>query len=266
LARPLGDKVHYKANHEKIAIDLMAAAKEITGASNVSVVPPNKKKYEGTPIRHPLTFLIHDLTANEMQHLLSRNVWASNELAFQTSIIPPERPDFIFTMKGLHMESTTHVREVILQTWKSHACSAFLRGIIDQLPDKKRFKVELEIRTFLDSVYVKRLDYKVEGGRINPLFNIYAGGSIIESADIWIDIRSFLYGRTYKSNILGKGSAIDSRFYCAMCHGRDHPTGMCAFPKIPGWKIALTQKDRENARTQLERRYPRENGYNRDRR
>jgi hypothetical protein len=82
-------------------------------------------------------------------------------------------------MKGLPTESITHVREVILQTWKGHTCSTFLQGIIDQLPDKTRFKVELEICTFLDSVYIKCLDYKIKGGHINPLFNIYAGGSTV---------------------------------------------------------------------------------------
>jgi hypothetical protein len=29
-------------------------------------------------------------------------------------------------MKGLPTESITHIRDVVLQTWKSHACSAFL--------------------------------------------------------------------------------------------------------------------------------------------
>ena len=85
LARPFDSHVHYQPNHHDIAMDLISAACEITGSSEAMVATPIKEK--GDQGRHPITFLIHNLTQLEVHTLLSRPVWSSNVITFQVSLL-----------------------------------------------------------------------------------------------------------------------------------------------------------------------------------
>jgi hypothetical protein len=237
LARLLDRANHPAKDNEKSAKHLMVAAKNITGSQSVSVAEPQRDWNSRTTSKYPMTFLIHDLTADEASQLQSRKVWANKDWAFQISPIPPERPRFLFTIEGLTTESTAHVKESVLQVWRDPTSSTFLTQIVSQTPEDERGNTTDQIISYINSMEIRRLDYKQKGNSIDPHFNVYADGSLITSADIWIDIRNFFRGRSYASSVLGNGQARADKFTCTICHGRDHPNGMCPFLSVPGWKI-----------------------------
>jgi hypothetical protein len=193
LARLLDRVAHPTRDNEKYAKNLMVAIKNITGSKSVSVAEPQRDWNNRITTKPPMTFLIHNLTANEALHLQSWSVWANKEWAFQISPIPPERPSFLFTIEGLTTESTTHVKESILQVWRDPTSSMFLNQIVNQSPEEGKEEITNQILSFLNSIDVRHLDYKQKGNNIDLHFNIYTNSTLIPPTDIWIDIQNYLH-------------------------------------------------------------------------
>jgi len=68
------------------------------------------------------------------------------------------------------------------------------------------------------------------------MFNIYTNGNIIDDTKSWKKIREHLAERRYQNNHLGTGVTEIAPHHCGLCHGADHPQGLCPFPSIEGWK------------------------------
>ena len=238
LARPFDIGVKYKPNHNSIAMTLRSAVKEITGATKVTVALP--KRDPNLPrdgkLKHPFTFLIHDISKKDVETLLDRTVWSSKDITFQVSPINVKRPDFLFTMEKMTTDNPEHVLACIGETWNDTTTNKFIHRLAGAAPSpeeqQNRFN---EIIEFLESASVRHLNVKSEGGQENPHYNIYADGEIIQHNSTWLELRKFLRNRVYKSNYHGDGKAIAKNFVCSLCHGHDHPRGLCAFPHIPGW-------------------------------
>lgn len=238
LARPFDTDVRYKPNHSNIANKLRTAVKEITGATKVTVALPKRDPNlpRDRTIRHPITFLIHDISKKDVETLLERTVWSSKEITFQVSTIYVKRPDFLFTMEKMTTDNPAHVLACIGETWNDTITNNFIHKLAStaksQEDQQNRFN---EIIEFLELASVRHLDVRSKGGQENPHYNIYADREIIQNNKTWLELRKFLRGRLYKSNYHGDGKATSTNFICSLCHGHDHPRGLCAFPHIQGW-------------------------------
>jgi hypothetical protein len=236
LARPFNTEVHYVPNHLDIAKELMTAIKDIVGLTNVSVAEPTKDPNSGPKDRPPMAFLIYDLSDNDVALLMDRHIWVSQSLTFEISPFPLERPSFLFSIRGLATTSENHIKELILITWKDPISKAFFDKILQNTPPFYQNVTYHEINRFINSIDIKHLEIKTEGGRDDPHFNVYTNSSLLSNAEMWMETQNFLHRRTYRSSILGHGQVILDKFHCHLCHGKDHPKGLCPFPKIPGWK------------------------------
>lgn len=250
LARPFDTQVHYQPNHHTIAMELINATCEITGSSEATVAPPIKDKNEKG--RHPITFLIHNLTQLEVHTLLSRPVWSSNEITFQVSPMITMRPDFLFTILNFTTLNDNEVIRAIMDTWNDASMSAFFDSLVEQAKDEDKQAITNGILNFIKSMHVTHLDTKKEGGKWDPQYNVYANGQLIPSNNLWFEIKTFLKGCTYKSAECGKGRVKETNHKCGLCHGCDHPRGLCPFPKVKGWNGGCNRAtpidNRENMR------------------
>ena len=238
LARPFDTDVNYQPNHQSIAKDLLAAAKEITGAQTGAVATPNKDKGVPAGRRHlrPKTFLIHDLTRKEVESLLERKIWSSKEITFQVAPINVRRPEFLFTLIGFITDTEDHVIETVTSIWNDPVTCTILRNLAYRVPDEEEQQERLnQMMEFLESAAITKLDVRSTGGRPDPHFNVYADGEIIESDELWLELRNYLRSRTYRSALYGTGRVKQENFICSLCHGHDHPRGLCPFPHIQGW-------------------------------
>ena len=102
---------------------------------------------------------------------------------------------------------------------------------------------------FVETATVRFLDIKSPGGKSDPHFNIYANGDLIDDDETWLQLRDYLRNRTYKTMLIGTGKAIKD-FVCNICHGHDHPAGLCPFPRIPGWNTGYNTRSPNNANAQ----------------
>lgn len=236
LARPFDLDVRYKPNHQLIAQALAAVAREITGTTSVAVAPPNKDPALPKRENQPYTFLIHNISKEDEKTLLEREVWSSEELTFQVASIYIKRPDFLFTLKGFSTPETTDVMTSLAETWEDPVTTTLIRTLANGAPSQEeKQEWNSQMIDFLESATVTRLDIRTPGGRESPHFNVYANGNIIDDDETWLQLRKYLRNRTYRTMVIGTGKALQNDFVCSLCHGHDHPRGLCPFPQLPGW-------------------------------
>ena len=94
------------------------------------------------------------------------------------------------------------------------------------------FHLPPKIQAFVDSVDVIKIDYKLEKGRPTPVYNVYASGYFIRTPKLWTKIRDYLAVLKYSDPKIGRATVEIALFDCKICHGVDHPRGLCKFPKI----------------------------------
>ena len=180
LARPFGNDISYKPNHEHIAIDLSAAVKEITGALKVAVAPPNKDPDISRWEKCPITFLIHSISKEDERTLLERKVWSSNEITFQVASINIKRPDFLFTMKGFVTKEPKDVLTSLAETWEDPVTTRLIRKLASDAPTEEEQQEWYEqMIDFLESAVVQPLDIRSQGGKEDPHFNVYANSNLV---------------------------------------------------------------------------------------
>ena len=235
LARPFNTEVKQQPNHAEIAKTLIAAANDITGQMNVAVAAPICDKNNPDVRKHPITFLIHNLTPSGVRTLTEQKVWSSSKISFQVSPMNPEKPNFLFTLTGLLAPDSSNVLNLLETACKDSVTESFVKDIIQQTHLWKQPQLSLDIDNFLKSITVTDLGIKSKGGKNDPHYNVYADSKIIKDDQTWSEVRDFLKMRAYPSHLYGRGAAKRRPFYCSLCHSSNHPRGLCPFPKIPGW-------------------------------
>jgi hypothetical protein len=248
IARPFGPQVHSIGNHNEIANDLLTAIKEITEANHISIGKPTNAQKTHSRARAPMAFLIHGISANDAVLLTGRKVWAGPNIAFEAIPFPTPRPSYLFTLRGLATSSEENIKNLVLDTWKDPISIAFFDEVVSKFPVQFSNPLSQEIVNFVESIQIKRVDIKQEGGRDDPHFNIYTNSTLLTSVEIWMDTCNFFRNRCYLSPTLGNGTIKSDCFYCPLCHGKDHPLGLCPFPKLPGWKNVMKSLQTENRR------------------
>ena len=236
LAHPFDYEVRYKPNHQKLAQELAAAAKEITGATAVAVAPPNRDTTLPQRGHCPYTFLIHNISKEDEEKLLEREVWSSKEITFQVATIYIKRPEFLFTLKGFSTTETIDVLASLAETWEDPVTTSLIRTLASHaLSQAETQEWNNQMTEFLRFATVEHLDIRSQGGRENPHFNVYANGDTIVDDEAWVQLRKYLQNRMYRSMTIGTGRVLQEDFVCGLCHGHDHPRGLCPFPNVPGW-------------------------------
>jgi hypothetical protein len=127
------------------------------------------------------------------------------------------------------------VYEIVQMVWRNEESTTFLTSLVESFPLSDRRKVASSLQNFIDSMYVERLDVKERGDTLCPRFNILTDSSIVCDDRTWARTRSFLSKRTYAHDLIGHGITDNTPFNCTLCHGINHPRGLCPFPDIEGW-------------------------------
>ncbi|KIJ46229.1 hypothetical protein M422DRAFT_250271 [Sphaerobolus stellatus SS14] len=183
----------------------------------------------------PFPIFVGNLTLQEKQLLLSRPVWVTPSLTLFAQEFLPPASSFVMTLRGFTVPPEAayeeSMRAVIHDKIKfSAAFSGFICKYHDNIPPPPNVddNVSIHIVNYvLNSVNVKLLKI-IENCLDVALFN-------------WL---ALLRGNVYTMTE-GASSPLKVPYNCSVCHGEDHPTGLCAFTKLPGW-IDRTQATTTN--------------------
>jgi hypothetical protein len=232
LAQPFGPDARIADKHPHIKSLLFAAIVEITSSHDVSVCAPKTK---ANSYRTPFSFLVFNITEMQAKTLLGRRIWSSLNITFSTSSINPVCPKYMFSIKNLTTMDNKTVYNTVNEVWHDQTSSTFLKRICENIPEHLKEQAGQTLQRFVDSLTVSRLDTKLRGNTIAPVFNIYAEGPLIHDDNIWSRIRAFFATRTYAIQSQDPGIPVIAPFRCSICHAADHPRGLCPLPLTEGW-------------------------------
>ena len=232
LAIPFDDVAQHLDQHNTVKGQIFAAVEEITQSKEVSVLAPRQR--QGTK-ETPTSFLIYNLTDDECTLLLERRVWSSPTITFRVTKLNPQCPDFLFQIKGFSTLVTNDILETVRSVWQSEEVEFLIEDVASAFPEHEYEIVKTSASTFLNSVRVTRLDTKSSGDSLQPRFNVYVAGSTISNDDAWLFLRDSLASFTYETPMEERGETLIIPYNCSLCHGVDHPRGLCPFPLVPGW-------------------------------
>ena len=235
LVAPFDDNIHSHELHHDIKGRILAAIHEITLSNSVSIAahPISEEAIEKKEI--PTTFIIYKLSETHRQILLQRRIWASINIAFQVAPLEPVCPDFLFNIQGLSTLEPGIIMATVKEAWNDETTNNFFQSLVEEAPPASQPALQKALSNFVQSMWVKLLKIMSKGNSLCPEFNVYAKGSFIQDTNLWPRIRRFLANRTYLNEELGLGKATIAPHFCRLCHGRDHPRGLCPFSLLDGW-------------------------------
>lgn len=258
---PFGIEIHSNEQLYELRDQLFTTIVEITQAEKLGIAVPKPNEKALAIKRFPTTFLVYNLTEQQSDTLQKRTVWSSPEITFRVATTDPCRPDFLFAIGNYTNLDTNEVRKLVHQIWTDNTSQEFFNSLIqamdtDETPQDDLPLTSADIIAFVGSLNVKvlkllekknksrenRIDYPPQQDKkkppkiLKPRFYIYADSSHIRDFKVWSQIRLFLAERSYYNLMLGQGKTMIAPHNCGVCHGADHPRGMCPFPLIPGWQ------------------------------
>ena len=240
LAQPFGPVARDAGKHPLLKSLLFAAIVEITNSHDVSVSAPRPKP---NSYRTPFSFLIYNVTEQQVQTLLERRVWSSTAISFSVSTFNPGCPEYLFSIKGLTTMAKEEVFKTVDEAWHNQDSLAFLQAICHNLPENLKEQAAITLQQFINSPQVRKLDTKLPGNTIAPVFNVYANGSLISNDNAWSKIRAYYATRSYAPQAQDPGVTVIAPFRCSICHAADHPRGLCPFPIVDGWNGPKRRED-----------------------
>ncbi|KAI9463395.1 hypothetical protein F5148DRAFT_1150290 [Russula earlei] len=246
LAIPFDNEAQNINAHHMIKSKIFTAATEITKADNIGISGPTPSK---DARRSPTSFLIYNLTEAQRDTLLQHGVWSSSDITFRVTSLYPPCPDFLFTIRGFTTHIIEEVQITVLEVWTDNVTRDFIHNTINSFEPPDRPDVASSIQQFLNAVRISYLELKSSGGNLSPHFNVYSSGHLIAQDDLWFTLRDFLASRTYTTSLQGDGDNVTTPFHCGVCHGVDHPRGLCPFPGIKGWNGPKLRPNTANAPT-----------------
>lgn len=238
IATPFGSESRDQTKHKIIRSKIFAAAADITQSQEIAVAPPTPNDKAKRDQRTPATFLIYKMTDTQYEALLQRKVWSATEITFKVAPLMPSRPSFLFSITGLTTLSVSDVFSMVKSVWEDETSVAYYQSILSSKSPDKKDTTQQALEVFVSSLWVEHLDIRIrQAGRsvLTPKFNIFAISKDIHDHNTWSNLRAFLANRTYSTILLGKCHTKIAPHDCSICHGTDHPKGLCPFPRVPNW-------------------------------
>jgi hypothetical protein len=167
--------------------------------------------------------------------LSQQTVWASQNITFRIACPKMDCPSFLFAIKGLCTNNADLIESCIRKIWNNEMMTQFIYDGIAVIEESEHNNAQCSIQLFKDSMWVKMLETKGQGGLQKPTFNVYVNGNFINDSNAWSNIWTHLANRSYHSSKFEHGHNLIMPNHCGMCYGVDHPRGMCPFPEIDGW-------------------------------
>ncbi|KAI0041811.1 hypothetical protein FA95DRAFT_1576134 [Auriscalpium vulgare] len=234
IVRPFEPPARSPTEQAPVAIKLAQLLTAITGLPSIEVSVPIRSSLAIKAGRHPKGYLAHGLTPDAAQLVLARGVWSSRELTFHAIPFEARLPSLLFRLAGLTTRDPAIVRRIVRFTWTQAPIQEFFAALVDSTKTDVRPLTDAHIEHVVSSMRATRVDFKQPGGISTPLYAITIDSSQIPEDVYWYAIINRLKSLRYETSMYGTG-VFEPLSLCLLCHGVDHPRGLCPFPDIPGW-------------------------------
>jgi hypothetical protein len=240
FVQPLSHGFYPPAVAQEIVGTLQAAICDIFGCENVKITAPMASSPPSGTDRPPYTYLVRNISPDVAAALIDQQCWATNKIGFLVYTAEAIRPKYLGAVEGFNItddEDITQIHELIAQTLYQSPVSTIIAEISAHEPSLASLDRTTRVEQIIQSLGINAIKIRAQGGSLRPIINIYIDCPF-ESDEDWSRLVTAVASTEFRHSLLGTGTAHRG-WTCTICHGADHPSGLCPFPLTPGW-IAAT--------------------------
>ncbi|KAI0038164.1 hypothetical protein FA95DRAFT_1613587 [Auriscalpium vulgare] len=235
LLRIFGQSARDPKNHAAIAAKIVMIFSKGFGEQEPLVAAPLPIDETDPDARTATTFLLHGISERTMTAALEMRILDSKDLSMQAMPLELRNSPLVLLIKGFTTTRTEIIREVVDKKWRDEESSVGLtRIVVESATENIPLTVE-HVTDFIDSVSIIRIDMKGTGALLVPHFAVLTDPDTLPAPHFWFYLREHFQSLAYRSNMVGTGTILPY-LNCPLCHGCDHPRGLCPFPLVPGWQ------------------------------
>jgi hypothetical protein len=221
--------------HNATATAIQFVLADLLGASGVKVAPPIpsiEAKLKNLP---PVLFLIHNLVGDEAEGLAEvTSVGHSNGTAFTVVPFSATRSTLVALLSGLTSLVPTDVASFIVERLQEDDALDALRFLCEQTTNHANPLTMDMLGAVIDSLTVSIIEL-LQDGIPYPQYAVHCNSALFLEDTHWAGFAGIIRALQYETALDGTGYALTSQWLCKICLGIDHPTGICPFPRLPGW-------------------------------
>ena len=215
----------------KDTIEEIFDCKGVKITAPIPIVKPDK-------IDHPpYTYLVRKLPDDAVARLVNQRCWAMERVAFLVYTAEPIPMSYLGAIQGFNAtddEDIANIRELIFHAFQNSDVAKILSTMADAAPSMAEVEPTDRARMILDTLDIRMISIRAKGGSSHPMMNLYMQCPLGKNDDNWNQLLAAVAKLEYRDSLLGAGTYY-AGWTCTVCHGADHPAGLCPFPLIPGW-------------------------------
>jgi hypothetical protein len=217
----------YQSNSALIAARLRATIGNLLNIPEPAVVPPDAARPSNRYYAAPWCFLVTRISPIAAEQLILQQYWSTPSITFFAIPYAPPVSRHLCSIENLIFQEAEadEVTALIKTTIQNNERARAFIHTSDPLPNA--------LQRITDSIDVKALQMHEKGGEPKLVWNIYINSptnSLIAHRE-WLQIAQSL---RFVTALNGVGTPFQIQG-CVGCKSTDHPTGLCPFPKLPGW-------------------------------
>ncbi|KIM71722.1 hypothetical protein PILCRDRAFT_750177 [Piloderma croceum F 1598] len=221
---------------QEIASRLKEAIENMLDIPNVKVAPPIADVTPPAADCAPFTYLVHNISTNTYNRLLEQHIWISPKIGFVVYSSKTTMPSYLGALKGINItdnQDVTMFRDFVLDIFWRGEVAQLLAEMSERDSIFPEMDAESRVANILKTFTVRPIEVKTKGSGTVTWINLYLDFPT-ESDDDWSLLVDAVLKTKLEHSLLGAG-IYDRGWTCHVCHGADHPTGLCPFPNVPGW-------------------------------
>ena len=236
FVQPLAHGYYPPAIIQEIVGILKTTIMDIFGCVNPKITAPMASSTPTYADQPPYTYLVHNIPPGVVTDLVKQRCWATEQIGFLVYTAETIMPTYLGAVEGFNAtddEDETMICELIAQT----LCQGDAGTVIAEIAKNNLALAELEemarVRKIVETLRVRTVKIKAQGGSLRSVINMYINCPFDKDED-WNRLVTAVASTEFKHSLLGKGT-VHRGWLCTLCHGADHPTGLCPFHQVPGW-------------------------------
>jgi hypothetical protein len=166
---------------------------------------------------------------------VSQRCWATEKIGFIVYTTDPITLQYLGAVEGLNAtdkEDVAQIQELIAQTLYEMD-TGLIMEISASNPALSKLEVHQQAAEVIQTLRINMINIRAQGGSLRPIANMYIDCPC-ELDEDWSRLVDAVAQTKFKHSLLGTGT-IHRGWTCTICHGVDHPSGLCPFPMVPGW-------------------------------
>jgi hypothetical protein len=236
FVQPLAHGFYPPPIAQEIVGALQSTVKDIFTCENVKVTAPMASSAPTNLDHAPFTYMMRNITTDIAKALVSQRCWATEKIGFLVYTTDPITLQYLGAVEGLNAtdkEDVAQIRELIARTLYEMDTGLIIAEISASDPALSKLEAHQWAAEVIKTLRINMINIRAQGGLLWPIANMYIDCPC-ESDEDWSRLVDAVAQTKFKHSLLGTGT-IHCGWTCTICHGVDHPSGLCPFPTVPGW-------------------------------